>query len=82
MAAKPAADMADIGDMPRKYKYKYKGMDLRQKYKLDPPGMEDMLIAVWATAACPEYIETGIPKLDESPDMPANTNTLAGRLES
>ena len=57
-------------------------MDLKQKYKLDPPGMEDMLIAVWATAACPEYIETGIPKLDESPDMPANTNTLAGRLES
>ena len=57
-------------------------MDLKQKYKLDPPGMEDMLIAVWATAACPEYIETGIPKLDESPDMPANTNTLTGRLES
>lgn len=49
VAARPAADMADIGDMP---------------------GMEDMLIAVWATAACPEYIETGIPKLDESPDMP------------
>ena len=57
-------------------------MDLKQKYKLDPPGMDDMLIAVWATAACPEYIETGIPKLDESPDMPANTNTLTGRLES
>ena len=63
-------------------KYKYTGMDLKQNYKLDPPGMEDMLIAVWATAACPEYIETGIPKLDESPDMPANTNTLTGRLES
>ena len=46
VAAKPAADMADIGDMPRKYKYKYKGMDSKQKYKLDPPGMEDMLIAV------------------------------------
>ena len=46
VAAKPAADMADIGDMPRKYKYKYTGMDLKQKYKLDPPGMEDMLIAV------------------------------------
>ena len=44
VAAKPAADMADIGDMPRKYKYT--GMDLKQKYKLDPPGMEDMLIAV------------------------------------
>ena len=55
-------------------------MDSKQKYKLDPPGMEDMLIAVWATAACPEYIETGIPKLDESPDMPANTylKTLDG----
>ena len=83
VAAKPAADMADIGDMPRKIQiHKYTGMDLKQKYKLDPPGMEDMLIAVWATAACPEYIETGIPKLDESPDMPANTNTLTGRLES
>ena len=29
-----------------KYKYKYTGMDQKQKYELDPPGMEDMLIAV------------------------------------
>ena len=49
MAARPAADIADMDDMP---------------------GMLLMLMAVWAAAACPEYMEaTGIPKLEDRPDM-------------
>ena len=37
---------------------------------ISKPGIEDIFIADWATAAWPEYMETGIPKLEDKPDIP------------
>lgn len=36
----------------------------------DIPAIDDMDMADCTAAACPEYMETGIPKFVDNPDIP------------